>query len=121
MSGNAISAYVTKRIKDGALITNDSGNKDEIIAKASSALLNSTHGYPLQLIYTCEYLRTNLLPINEWQINKLPMHSGGDIQEYYSSIWHKLNHKQKDILHLVVNFNFSGLELLLIKFFLIHC
>lgn len=25
--------------------TNDSGNKDEIIAKASSALLNSTHGY----------------------------------------------------------------------------
>ena len=72
MSGNAILAYVTKRIKDGALITNDSGNKDEIIAKASSALLNSTHGYPLQLIYTCEYLRTNLLPINEWQINRLP-------------------------------------------------
>ena len=106
MSGNAISAYVTKRIKDGSLITNDSGNKSEIIAEASSALLNSTHGYPLQLIYTCEYLRTNLLPINKWQINKLPMHSGGDIQEYYLSIWHTLNHKQRNILHLIVNFNF---------------
>ena len=106
MSGNAILAYVTKRIEDGALITNDSGNKDEVIAKTSSALLNSTHGYPLQLIYTCEYLRTNLLPINEWQINKLPMHSVGDIQEYYLSIWHTLTHKQRDILHLIVNFNF---------------
>ncbi|EXC23985.1 hypothetical protein J520_3171, partial [Acinetobacter sp. 869535] len=106
MSGNAILVYVTKRIKDGALITNNYGNKNEIIAKASSALLNSTHGYPLQLIYTCEYLRTNLLPINEWQINKLPMHSGGDIEEDYLSIWHTLNHKQKNILHLVVNFNF---------------
>lgn len=30
MSGNAISAYVTKRIEDGALITNDSGNKSEL-------------------------------------------------------------------------------------------
>lgn len=106
MSGNAILAYVTKRINDGALITNDFGDKDEIIAKASLELLNSTHGYPLQLIYTCEYLRTNLLPINEWQINKLPMRSGGNIHEYYSSIWHTLTHKQKNILHLVVNFNF---------------
>ncbi|MBF7691502.1 dsDNA nuclease domain-containing protein [Acinetobacter pollinis] len=106
MSGNAISAYINKRIKDGALITNDYGNKDEIIAKAASALLNSTHGYPLQLIYTCEYLRTNLLPINEWQINKLPMHSGEDIQKYYLLIWQTLNHKQKEILHLIVNFNF---------------
>lgn len=106
MSGNAISAYVTKRIEDGSLITNEFVSKSEIIAEASSALLNSTHGYPLQLIYTCEYLRTNLLPINEWQINKLPMHSGGDIQEYYLSIWHTLNHKQRDILHLIVNFNF---------------
>ncbi|MFX6618267.1 hypothetical protein ABTG42_19605, partial [Acinetobacter baumannii] len=69
MSGNAISEYISKRIEDGALITNDYGNKFEIIAKASAALLTSTHGYPLQLIYSCEYLRINQLPVNEWYIN----------------------------------------------------
>lgn len=106
MSGNAISAYVIKRIENGSLITHHFGNKSEIIAEASSALLKSTQGYPLQLIYACEYLRTNLLPINEWHINKLPIHSGGDIQKYYLCIWHTLNHKQKNILHLIVNFNF---------------
>lgn len=106
MSGNAISEYISKRIKDGALITNDYGNKFEIIAKASSALLTSTHGYPLQLIYSCEYLRINQLPVNEWHINQLPMHSGGNIQEYYLSIWHTLSYKQKNILHLIVSFNF---------------
>ncbi|MDR0067870.1 dsDNA nuclease domain-containing protein, partial [Acinetobacter sp. 11520] len=106
MSGNAISEYISKRIEDGALITNDYGNKFEIIAKASAALLSSTHGYPLQLIYSCEYLRINQLPINEWHINQLPMHSGGNIQEYYLSIWHTLSYKQRNILHLIVNFNF---------------
>ncbi len=106
MSGNAISEYISKRIEDGALITNDYGNKFEIIAKASAALLTSTHGYPLQLIYSCEYLRINQLPVNEWYINQLPMHSGGNIQEYYLSIWHALSYKQRNILHLIVNFNF---------------
>ncbi|WP_019459208.1 dsDNA nuclease domain-containing protein [Acinetobacter sp. GG2] len=106
MSGNAISEYISKRIENGALITNDYGNKFEIIAKASSALLTSTHGYPLQLIYSCEYLRINQLPVNEWHINQLPMHSGGNIQEYYLFIWHTLSYKQKNILHLIVSFNF---------------
>lgn len=106
MSGDAISAYITKRIEEHSLIMNDPDNRKESIANAASALLNLTHGYPLQLIYTCEYLKTHQLPINEWQINRLPMQSDGDIQEYYLSIWHRLSYKQRNTLHLIVNFNF---------------
>ncbi|WP_299494866.1 ATP-binding protein [uncultured Shewanella sp.] len=108
MSGNSIYEFLKLHIESGRLFLNCHENHvDEEIKKSASALLDTTNGYPLHVIYSSEYLSHHGLALFPWQIEKLPPCSDGNITTYYSELWRNLNYRQKDVLHLCSGFHFA--------------
>jgi len=108
MSGNSIYEILKLHIKSGRLFLNcHENNSDEEIQKSAKALLDITNGYPLHVIYSSEFLSNQGLALSSWQIERLPPCSDGNIITYYSELWHNLNYRQKDVLHLCSGFQFS--------------
>ncbi|USI27627.1 hypothetical protein ACD631_14800 [Alteromonas macleodii] len=108
MSGNSIYEYLKLHIESGRLFSNcHEDHVDEEIQKSAGALLKATNGYPLHVIYSSEYLSHHGLALSSWQIEKLPPCSDGNITTYYSELWHNLNYRQKDVLHLCSGFQFA--------------
>lgn len=108
MSGNSIYEFLKLNIESGRLFMNcHEDHVDEEIQKSAEALLYTTNGYPLHVIYSSEYLSHHGLVLSSWQIEKLPPCKDGNITTYYSELWRNLNHKQKDVLHLCSGFQFA--------------
>ncbi|MEP4545758.1 MAG: NACHT domain-containing protein [Saccharospirillum sp.] len=108
MSGNSIFAYLQHQVSSNRLTFNGhSDQKDEQIKECAEKLLELTNGYPLHIIYSSEYLAQNNLPLFAWEIENLPPCSDRDIDNYYGSLWERLNFKQKDALHLCSSFQFA--------------
>ncbi|AGP82750.1 hypothetical protein I533_13950 [Alteromonas mediterranea MED64] len=108
MSGNAIYEFLKAHVDSERLFLNcHESHRDEELKNSSSTLLQITHGYPLHVIYSTEYLSSNGLPLSQWQVEQLPPCHGGNITHYYNELWQSLNYKQKDVLHLSCGFKFA--------------
>ncbi|HEJ2755845.1 TPA: ATP-binding protein [Pseudomonas aeruginosa] len=108
MSGNSIYEFLKIHIQSGRLFLSCHDDYvDEEIQKSASALVDTTNGYPLHVIYSTEYLSHHGLVLSSWQIEKLPPCSDGNITTYYTELWRNLNYRQKDVLHLCGGFQFA--------------
>lgn len=108
MTGNSIYQYLHFQIDSGRLHINCHEEMVENeIKEAAEKLLSITSGYPLHVIYSCEYLVQSGKPLSSWTLEHLPTCENSDITSYYQSLWRRLTHKQKDVLHLCCAFQFS--------------
>jgi len=108
MTGNSIFKLLTKLISSNRLYTNRPAQDSKVeTKKAAQALHAITHGYPLHVIYSIEYLAQQNLPLSSYSLEKLPSCSDGNIETYYSELWKSLNNKQRDVLHLCCGFQFT--------------
>ncbi len=108
MSGNSIYEYLKFHVESGRLFLNCHENHhDEEVQSSANALLEVTHGYPLHVIYSSEYMSTHGLSLSTWQIEQLPSCTDGNITTYYNELWQTLNYRQKDVLHLSCGFQFA--------------
>jgi hypothetical protein len=108
MSGNSIYDFLKLHIESGRLFSNcHEAHENEEIQRSAAALLETTNGYPLHVIYSSEYLSHNGLELSSWQIEQLPPCSDGNITTYYSELWRNLDYRQKDVLHLCSGFPFA--------------
>lgn len=107
MSGNSILQYLKYQIEAKRLYLNVNDDlKEKELAEISNELLKVTSGYPLHVIYSCEFLSLNGTPLSSWIIKELPPCDSNNIESYYVRLWQSLNYKQKDILHLCSGFSF---------------
>lgn len=107
MTGNAIKCYLEYQLKSNRLKqTFHEEIKGEVLNESAEALTSITNGYPLHVIYSCEYLISSGNGLSKYAIEQLPPCEDGKIETYYKSIWRTLNGPQKDILHLCCDFNF---------------
>ncbi|WP_345985737.1 AAA family ATPase [Sulfurimonas sp. HSL-1656] len=107
MTGNAIYQYLHFQLDSGRLHMNchEDMVEDEI-KKAAEQLITITSGFPLHVIYSCEFLVQNGKPLSSWSLEHLPACENSDITSYYLGLWRRLTHKQKDVLHLCCGFQF---------------
>ena len=108
MTGDSIYEYLNNQIASNRLYT--SCHFDMIDKETKSAalkLLEITSGYPLHVIYSCEYIANSGNPLTDYVLNELPPCDDNNIESYYKGLWRKLTHHQKDILHLCVGFSFT--------------
>ena len=107
MSGDSILEYLNYQINADRLFLNIHEDMvEEELAKISKDLLEITSGYPLHMIYSCEFLSLNGEPLSTWKIKELPPCDSTNIENYYKTLWQSLNYKQRDILHLCSEFSF---------------
>ena len=84
MSGNSILEYLNYQIDADKLFLNvHEDMREEELAKISKDLLEITSGYPLHMIYSCEFLSLNGEPLSTWKIKELPPCDNTDIESYY--------------------------------------
>ncbi len=108
MSGDSIYEYLQYQVESKRLHLNfDENHINSEIQNSARALLKITNGYPLHVIYSCEYLSNQGLPLSDWQIKQLPPCTSGNIVNYYNELWRTLNYRQKDVLHLSCGFQFA--------------
>lgn len=108
MTGNAIYEYVQSQVTSGRLhLTCHEAHKEETLKEAADALATITSGYPLHVIYSCEYLAQHGSPLSTWEVDKLPPCTDGKIVNYYSMLWQELSNQQKDVLHLCCGFQLT--------------
>ncbi|WP_444906145.1 hypothetical protein ACJJIR_16380 [Microbulbifer sp. SSSA008] len=77
------------------------------IVEISQALLDISHGYPLHIIYSLNYLQFADNNISKYDVERLPICPDGDIHEYYENLWVSLSEGAKEILLLIANADFS--------------
>ena len=107
MSSNSILKYIKSQVASERLKLNCHPEQNEHeISEAADALKAISLGYPLHVIYTCEYLVANSKNLSAWEINKLPPCTDDNIHNYYNDLWKRLNGSQKDVLHLCCAFPF---------------
>lgn len=101
MSEAAIFDYMESQHLAGRF-TDGKSHQDPIslLRKSAIAMHEKTGGYPLQVIYSCEYFVVNNTFPTEWFVNQLPDCKGQHIEHYYRSLWLSLTSQQKDILHI---------------------
>ena len=107
MSGNAIFEYINCQYQAKRIHLNchPSYTQDTLKA-AAEALAVITQGYPLHVIYSCEYLIQHNKTFSKWEIKQLPSLERDNIETYYDKLWRRLSHRQKDVLHLCCEFPF---------------
>jgi hypothetical protein len=105
MTGNAIKKYLASQLQSNRLqqtfLQSDSENE---LNESAEALISITNGYPLHVIYSCEFLISSGKGLSKYTVEQLPPCEDGKIETYYKSIWRTLNGPQKDILHLCCDF-----------------
>jgi hypothetical protein len=107
MTGNAIKKYLEYQLKSDRLQqTFQQLNRETELNESAQALISVTSGYPLHVIYSCEFLISSRKGLSKYTIGRLPPCKDGKIETYYKSIWRTLNGPQKDILHLCCDFKF---------------
>lgn len=108
MSGNSIYEFLMLHVESGRLYLNcHESHRNEEIQNGANALLQITNGYPLHVIYSTEYISSHGLALSQWNIERLPPCTDGNIANYYNELWHSLNYRQKDVLHLGCGFKFA--------------
>ena len=107
MTGDSIYEYLNNQIASNRLYTSCHDDMiEKEIKSASIKLLEITSGYPLHVIYSCEYIANSGNPLSDYVLNELPPCDDNNIESYYNGLWRNLTHNQKDILHLSVGFSF---------------
>jgi hypothetical protein len=107
MSAESIYEYLNSQITFNRLYMNCSDDMIEEETKSISIkLFKITLGYPLHVIYSCEYIANSGNPLSIYEIDKLPPCDDNNIESYYTRLWRSLTHSQKDILHLCAGFSF---------------
>lgn len=108
MSGNSIYEFLKLHVESGRLYLKcHESHRNEEIQNGANALLQITNGYPLHVIYSTEYISSHGLALSQWNIERLPPCTDGNIANYYNELWHSLNYRQKDVLHLCCGFKFA--------------
>lgn len=108
MSGNSIYEFLKLHVESGRLYLNcHESHRNEEIQNGANALLQITNGYPLHVIYSTEYISSHGLALSQWNIERLPPCTDGNIANYYNELWQSLNYRQKDVLHLSCGFKFA--------------
>ncbi|MEE8057562.1 MAG: ATP-binding protein, partial [Pseudomonadales bacterium] len=108
MTGNAIYEFVNYQVSSGRLRVNRrEAAIDDEIKESAEKLTAITSGYPLHVIYSCEYLAQNGKPLSTWEVEKLPPCANSDIESYYLTLWNQLSNQQKDVLHLCCGFELT--------------
>ncbi|EMR12055.1 hypothetical protein MPL1_12341 [Methylophaga lonarensis MPL] len=108
MSGNSIYEFLKLCVESGRLYLNcHESHRNEEIQNGANALLQITNGYPLHVIYSTEYISSHGLALSQWNIERLPPCTDGNIANYYNELWNSLNYRQKDVLHLSCGFKFA--------------
>lgn len=108
MSGNSIYEFLELHVESGRLYLNGhESHRKEQIKNSANALLQITNGYPLHVIYSTEYILSHGLTLSQWNIERLPPCTDGNIANYYNELWQSLNYRQKDVLHLSCGFKFA--------------
>lgn len=101
MTGNAILEYLNHQVNSKRLyLTCHKKMIEEELKKSAEALVEITSGYPLHIIYSCEFIANSGKPLSHWIIKELPPCQNSHIENYYQGLWRDLTHKQKDVLHL---------------------
>lgn len=107
MTGDSIYEYLNNQIASNRLYTSCHDDMiEKEIKSVSIKLLEITSGYPLHVIYSCEYIANSGNPLSDYVLNELPLCDDNNIESYYNGLWRSLTHNQKDILHLCVGFSF---------------
>ncbi|APW65279.1 hypothetical protein LPB137_05165 [Poseidonibacter parvus] len=107
MSAESIYEYLNSQIAFNRLYMNCSNDMiAEETKSISIKLFEITLGYPLHVIYSCEYIANSGNPLSIYEIDKLPPCDDNNIESYYTRLWRNLTHSQKDILHLCAGFSF---------------
>ncbi|NDV25961.1 ATP-binding protein [Desulfovibrio sp. JC010] len=101
MNENAIFNYMESQYEEGRFAdAPDNQDPIDLLKKSALALHDKTAGYPLQMIYSCEYFAVNNKFPTEWRIKELPECKSHHIETYYKGLWINLSTQQKDILHI---------------------
>lgn len=107
MTENSIYQYLYFQVESGRLYMDCHADMvEDELNKAAKELTGITSGYPLHVIYSCEYLAQNGSPLSSWTIKHLPPCENSHIASYYQIFWRRLSHNQKDVLHLCCGFQF---------------
>ncbi len=108
MNGDSILKFLKHHITSGRLYLNcHKDQRNEQVRGSAQKLFEITSGYPLHVIYSCEFLAQNGKALSSREIEQLPPCSDNNIATYYRDLWNELNYKQKDVLHLSSGFQFT--------------
>lgn len=83
------------------------GDREEEIARIAEAFWEVSHGHPLHLIYAMESLRSREVRIDVDAVKMVAPCPGGDIRDYYNSLWVTLTAEAKRILHVLAGSPFA--------------
>lgn len=105
MSVTSVFNYVMQQVeaKRWVLPEYEATKQAETLARALHA---RTAGHPLHVIYAVEEILAKTQHPQVWDVEKIALCPGGDIREYYRSLWHRLTSPQRDALHLICEFPF---------------
>ena len=76
------------------------------IGGIGKAFFDISHGHPLHLIYSFEYLVRKGGYITADDVRLLPSCPDGDINQYYAKLWKKLSERAREIVHLIAGCDF---------------
>jgi hypothetical protein len=76
-------------------------------AALAAAFFDFSGGLPLQLIYGFEALVRQGVPVTVARIEALPTCPGGDIRQYYATLWAQVGARAQDILHVLAALPFA--------------
>lgn len=79
----------------------------EEIARIADAFWEVSHGHPLHLIYAMESLRSREVRVDVNAVKMVPPCPGGDIRDYYNSLWVTLAAPAKRTLHALAGSPFA--------------
>lgn len=107
MGLEAIRSHLKSLVVTGSIeIAGGSSHLDANLVRIIDQLQHVSNGYPLYFVYTLKSLTSKQQPINEYDIQGVPLPPGGDIEGYYKSLWVSLSPSAKKILLLIANADF---------------
>ena len=87
--------YWLKRHNDVLDLPKEKNSQEYLINQSAKAFQKISHGHPLHLKYSMDYLYKNNLQIREHNIISLPVCPNGDIEKYYNQLWGTLQEKDE--------------------------
>ncbi|MGI9068364.1 MAG: ATP-binding protein [Pyrinomonadaceae bacterium] len=75
--------------------------------ETARAFYRRSSGHPLHLRYTLRALHEQGLPVDDFNIQRLPACSHTDITTYYGELWRSVSEESREILHLMAACGFT--------------
>ncbi|MFL1500629.1 ATP-binding protein [Pseudomonas sp. S191] len=108
MSLKSIRSWVEGLVKSKSISINCArdGESRELV-EIAEALHKVSSGYALYLVYSIRRLQQKNKVVSAYEIEQLPIFSGGDITKYYDLLWSNLSVSAREILQLIASVEFA--------------